>query len=185
MSNCDIITFPLLSWVRCGAWLYRFLIFALFLTYTSIVDINDVRSYRIIFNVDMKNGRFEAVNLPYKAEHGDGGSSRSLLVVLDIRVLFLFSDITYLFVLWSAFNLYKRFGPIWSGIKLFSTGRRYHKKYAAVKDFNVPLPSARGVPTCTQIRTRVQLDAASVVFFNYSKTFLKRPIKNRQKQKKW
>ena len=32
MSNCDVVTFPLVSWVRCGAWLYRFLIFALFLT---------------------------------------------------------------------------------------------------------------------------------------------------------
>ena len=32
MSNCDVLTFPLVSWVRCGAWLYLFLIFALFLT---------------------------------------------------------------------------------------------------------------------------------------------------------
>ena len=32
MSNCDVVTFPLVSWVRCGAWLYRFLIFVLFLT---------------------------------------------------------------------------------------------------------------------------------------------------------
>ena len=32
MSNCEVVTFPLVSWVRCGAWLYRFLIFALFLT---------------------------------------------------------------------------------------------------------------------------------------------------------
>ena len=31
MSICDFVTFPLVSWVRCGAWLYRFLIFALFL----------------------------------------------------------------------------------------------------------------------------------------------------------
>ena len=30
MSNCEVVTFPLVSWVRCGAWLYRFLIFALF-----------------------------------------------------------------------------------------------------------------------------------------------------------
>ena len=22
MSNCDVVTFPLVSWVRCGAWLY-------------------------------------------------------------------------------------------------------------------------------------------------------------------
>ena len=32
MSNYDFVTFPLVSWVRCGAWLYLFLIFALFLT---------------------------------------------------------------------------------------------------------------------------------------------------------
>ena len=34
MSYCGVVTFPLVSWVRCGAWLYRFLIFALFLTFT-------------------------------------------------------------------------------------------------------------------------------------------------------
>ena len=28
MSNCKFITFPLVSWVRCCTWLYRFLIFA-------------------------------------------------------------------------------------------------------------------------------------------------------------
>ena len=33
--NCDVVTFPLVSWVRCGAWLYRILIFALFLTSNS------------------------------------------------------------------------------------------------------------------------------------------------------
>ena len=32
MSNCNVVTFPLVSWVSCGALLYRFLIFALFLT---------------------------------------------------------------------------------------------------------------------------------------------------------
>ena len=32
MSNCDAVTFPLVSWVRCGAELYRFL--TLFLTFT-------------------------------------------------------------------------------------------------------------------------------------------------------
>ena len=35
MSNCEAVTFPLVSCVRCGAWLYRFLIFALFLTSVS------------------------------------------------------------------------------------------------------------------------------------------------------
>ena len=29
---CECVTFPLVSWVRYGAWLYRFLIFALFLS---------------------------------------------------------------------------------------------------------------------------------------------------------
>ena len=30
---CEFVTFPLVSWVRCGTWLYRFLIFAPLLTY--------------------------------------------------------------------------------------------------------------------------------------------------------
>ena len=32
MYNCEVVTFPLVTWVTCGAWLYRFLVFALFLT---------------------------------------------------------------------------------------------------------------------------------------------------------
>ena len=32
VSNCELVTFPLVSWVRCGTWLYRFLIFAPLLT---------------------------------------------------------------------------------------------------------------------------------------------------------
>ena len=32
MLNCDVVTFPLVFWVRCGAGLYQFLIFDLFLT---------------------------------------------------------------------------------------------------------------------------------------------------------
>ena len=31
MSNCDVVTFPLVSWVRCGARLHRLLIFVSFL----------------------------------------------------------------------------------------------------------------------------------------------------------
>ena len=31
MSYCEFVTFPLVCWVRCGTWLYRFLIVALFL----------------------------------------------------------------------------------------------------------------------------------------------------------
>ena len=32
---CEFVTFPLVSWVRCGTWLYRFLIFATFLLFWS------------------------------------------------------------------------------------------------------------------------------------------------------
>ena len=32
MSNCEVVTFPLVSWVTCGARLYQFLIFGPFLT---------------------------------------------------------------------------------------------------------------------------------------------------------
>ena len=32
VSNSEFVTFPLVSWVRCGTWLYRFLIFAPLLT---------------------------------------------------------------------------------------------------------------------------------------------------------
>ena len=28
MLNCEFVTFPLVSWVKCDTWLYRFLIFA-------------------------------------------------------------------------------------------------------------------------------------------------------------
>ena len=35
VSNCEFVTFPLVSWVRCGTWLYRFLIFCT-LTYFEI-----------------------------------------------------------------------------------------------------------------------------------------------------
>ena len=31
VSNCEFVTFPLVSWVRCGTWLYWFLIFAPFI----------------------------------------------------------------------------------------------------------------------------------------------------------
>ena len=32
VSNCEFVTFPLVSWVVCGTWLYRLLIFAPLLT---------------------------------------------------------------------------------------------------------------------------------------------------------
>ena len=36
-SNCEVVTLSLVSWDRCGACLYRFLIFALFLTFINNV----------------------------------------------------------------------------------------------------------------------------------------------------
>ena len=38
MSNCGVVTFPIVSWVRCGACLYRFLIFVLFLTMRDTIN---------------------------------------------------------------------------------------------------------------------------------------------------
>ena len=37
MSNCEFVTFPLVFWVRCGIWLYRFVIFAPLLNFKVIL----------------------------------------------------------------------------------------------------------------------------------------------------
>ena len=37
VSNCEFVTFPLVSWVRFGTWLYPFLIFAPLLTFIDAV----------------------------------------------------------------------------------------------------------------------------------------------------
>ena len=49
MSDCDVVTFPLVSWVRCGALLYRSLIFALFflLLFIYLPFCDDVSSEKI------------------------------------------------------------------------------------------------------------------------------------------
>ena len=46
VSNCEFVIFPLVSWVRCGTWLYRFLIFAPLLTSN---DKNTFNSASILF----------------------------------------------------------------------------------------------------------------------------------------
>ena len=56
MSNCEVVTFPLVFWVRCGAWLYRILIFAFFLT--------------LIVNVYLKMPRFCFIFLFFCYCHG-------------------------------------------------------------------------------------------------------------------
>ena len=48
VSNCKFITFPLVSWVRCGTWLYRFQIFAPLLT----LSLSDV-VFIMLINVKM------------------------------------------------------------------------------------------------------------------------------------
>ena len=42
MSVCEVVTFPLVSWVRCGALLYRVLIFAFFFTLNNGVNATPV-----------------------------------------------------------------------------------------------------------------------------------------------
>ena len=39
---CEFVTFPLVSWVRCGTWLYRFLIFAPLLTSIQLQPMQDL-----------------------------------------------------------------------------------------------------------------------------------------------
>ena len=52
--NCEFVTFPLVSWVRCDTWLYRFLIFAPFLTFLGLrlPIINGIVASRIYNNWD-------------------------------------------------------------------------------------------------------------------------------------
>ena len=38
VSNCEFVTFPLVSWVRCGTWLYWFLIFVPLLTFNQSLE---------------------------------------------------------------------------------------------------------------------------------------------------
>ena len=40
VSDCEFVTFPLVSWVRCGTLLYRFLIFAPLLTLFSMLKMD-------------------------------------------------------------------------------------------------------------------------------------------------
>ena len=50
MSNCEVFTLPLVSWVRCGAGLYRFLIFALLLTFSLLINqSNEIGEKQLFF----------------------------------------------------------------------------------------------------------------------------------------
>ena len=52
MSNCEVVTFPLVSWVGCGAWLYRFLVFVIFLTFIDITPFINVDLVLFIMYVE-------------------------------------------------------------------------------------------------------------------------------------
>ena len=54
MSKCDVVTFQLVSWVRCGAWLYRFLIFALFLTLSTKTNPRQGKCFKL--DMGMRSG---------------------------------------------------------------------------------------------------------------------------------
>ena len=55
MSNCEAVTFSLVSLVRCGAKLYRFLIFVLFLTLiTQVTNKGSSSTANFIFAVHVK-----------------------------------------------------------------------------------------------------------------------------------
>ena len=54
MPNCEVVTFPMVPWVRCCACLYRFLIFALFLTLKSHFWSKTIRFCHYLRNVIME-----------------------------------------------------------------------------------------------------------------------------------
>ena len=45
ISNCDLVTFLLVSWVICADWLYPSPIFALFLTFIIFVNSVDLTKF--------------------------------------------------------------------------------------------------------------------------------------------
>ena len=55
VSYCEFVTFPLISWVKCGTWLYRFLIFAPILILTKIQNIHLSISHN--YEIAHKNGQ--------------------------------------------------------------------------------------------------------------------------------
>ena len=55
VSNCEFVTYPLVSWVRCGTWLYWFLIFAPLLTFLDLVLIPYVSNQRSYNSTHLDN----------------------------------------------------------------------------------------------------------------------------------
>ena len=56
VSDCEFVTFPLVSWVRCGTWLYQFLIFASLLTLLKRTR-NQTQVNKCVYNSFMRYGK--------------------------------------------------------------------------------------------------------------------------------
>ena len=68
VSYCRFVTFPLVSWVRCGTWLYRFLILAPFLililaNHANPVKIQHYAVFHLFFTVCIST-RLWVVSMP-------------------------------------------------------------------------------------------------------------------------
>ena len=81
VSNCEFVTFPLVSWVRCGTWLYRFLIFAPLLTMALISAWVKI----LLCIVVLKQGLIWYKNIPLC---WSGADTRALENQKDIRPIF-------------------------------------------------------------------------------------------------
>ena len=69
VSGCEFVAFPLVSWVGCGAWLHRFLIFAPLLTlqFHFISNLRHACSLHRCFAVsfsDRKEKKGGNINIP-------------------------------------------------------------------------------------------------------------------------
>ena len=87
ISNCEVVTFPFVSWVRCGTWLYRFQIFALFLTWSSSTDLQwqvlELRIVEMISSIKKKHVLgFIAFHRPLVT--GTGAQLNSIVLYLQI-----------------------------------------------------------------------------------------------------
>ena len=59
VSYCEFVTFPLVSWVSCGTWLHRFLIFAPLLTLTMgfVTFLQIYLGYCLTYNTSKREGK--------------------------------------------------------------------------------------------------------------------------------
>ena len=67
---CEFVTFPLVSWVRCGTWLYRFLIFAPLLTLILSSNLEIMRISAV--SQEWLGLKPDWFNLPLISHHGWG-----------------------------------------------------------------------------------------------------------------